>query len=144
MQIVFAVKGRQNLIPSSKRETLHKYIAGIVANKGQKLLAVFAMPDHVHLLIGLKPAMAIADLVREIKTATSVFIKANNWTSAKFEWQAGYGAFSYSRSHIDQVIRYILNQEQHHAKKSFKDEYTSILKNFGIDYKEAFLFDWLT
>ncbi len=143
IQIIFTVKGRQNLIPSQKREELHKYITGIIKNRNQKLLAIFAMPDHIHLLVGLKPDIRISDLVRDIKSGTSKYISENNWVKEKFSWQSGYGAFSYSKSQIDNVIKYISNQEQHHKKRTFKDEYLDFLKKFGINYNEQYLFDWI-
>lgn len=143
IQIVFTVKGRQNLIPKSHREELHKYITGIVTNRQQKLLTIFAMPDHVHLLVGMKPNVAISDLVRDIKAGSSKFITDSNWVKGKFSWQEGFGAFSYSRSQIDNVIKYINNQEQHHKKKTFKEEYLDFLKKFEIDYNEKYLFEWI-
>ena len=117
IQIVFAVKDRLNLIPSQYREELHKYITGIVQNREQKMLSIFCMPDHTHVLVGLKPSVAISDLARDIKAGSSNFINDNKWVPGKFNWQEGFGAFSYSRSHIDAVIKYILHQEAHHRKK---------------------------
>ena len=143
IQIVFAVKGRQNLIPKLHREELHKYITGIVTNREQKLLAIFAMPDHIHLLVGLKPNITISDLVRDIKAGSSKFITESNWIKTKFNWQEGYGAFSYSKSQIDNVIKYILKQEEHHKRKTFKEEYLDFLKKFEIDYNEKYLFEWI-
>ena len=143
IQIVFTVKGRQNLIPKKHREELHKFITGIVSKRGQKLLAIFAMPDHIHLLVGLNPNMAISDLVRDIKAGSSKFISENNWVKNKFSWQEGYGAFSYSKSQIDNVVKYILNQEKHHKKRTFKEEYLDFLKKFEIDYNEKYLFEWI-
>jgi len=143
IQIVFAVKGRQNLIPRRHREELHKYITGIVTNREQKLLAIFAMPDHIHLLVGLKPNITISDLVRDIKAGSSKFITESNWIKTKFNWQEGYGAFSYSKSQIDNVIKYILKQEEHHKRKTFKEEYLDFLKKFEIDYNEKYLFEWI-
>ena len=112
IQIVFAVKGRQNLIQKQNREELHKFITRIVQNRNQKLLAVFAMPDHVHLLVGMKPNRSISELVRDIKSGSSKFINDSKWIHGKFGWQEGYGAFSYSKSNIDSVINYILSQEE--------------------------------
>ena len=143
IQIVFAVKGRQCLISKNNRDELHKYITGIVSNRDQKLLAVFAMPDHVHILVGLKPAISISDLVRDIKAGSSGFINENKWVNEKFNWQEGFGCFSYSRSHLDNVIQYILNQEEHHCKKTFKEEYLDFLEKFEIEYDEKYLFDWV-
>ena len=143
IQIVFAVKGRQNLIDKSHREELHKFITGIAQKRGQKLLSIFAMPDHVHLFIGLQPNCSISDLVRDIKAGSSKFINDSKWINGKFNWQEGFGAFSYSRSHIDNVVKYILNQEEHHKKKTFKEEYLDFLKKFEIEYEERYLFDFI-
>ncbi len=143
IQIVFAVKGRQNLIPAKHREELHKYITGIVQKREQKMLSIFCMPDHLHVLIGIEPSIAISDLTRDIKAGSSKLINDNGWISGKFNWQEGFGAFSYSRSQIDSVIKYILNQEQHHKKKTFKEEYIDFLKKFEVEFDERYLFDWV-
>jgi len=143
IQIVFAVKGKQNLIQNDHREELHKYITGIVQNRGQKMLAIFCMPDHTHIFIGLQPSIAISDLVRDIKAGSSKFINDNKWMRGKFNWQEGFGAFSYSRSHIDKVVQYILNQQEHHRKKSFREEYVEFLTKYAIDYNEKYLFEWI-
>lgn len=111
IQVVFAVKGRENLIANKWKEELHKYIAGIIKGKDQKSIIVNGMPDHIHAFIGLRPAMAISDLVRDIKNNSSNFINDRKLVNGKFAWQDGYGAFSYSHSHIDNVYQYILNQE---------------------------------
>lgn len=143
IQIVFAVKGRENLISKIHREELHKYITGIVQNRGQKMLSIFCMPDHVHLLVGIKPSIAISDLVRDIKAGSSNFINQQHWVKGKFNWQEGFGAFSYSKSQIDSVIKYILSQEEHHKKTTFKDEYFDFLEKFEIDYNEKYVFEWI-
>jgi REP element-mobilizing transposase RayT len=143
VQIVFAVKGRQNLIPTQHREELHKFITGIVQNRQQKLLSIFCMPNHTHVLIGLQPSIAISDLVRDIKAGSSKFINDSGWLKSKFNWQEGFGAFSYSKSQIDTVVRYILNQEAHHKRQTFKDEYLDFLKKFEVDYDERYLFEWI-
>lgn len=143
IQIVFAVKGRENLIAKEHREELHKYITGIVTNRGQKLLALFAMPDHVHILIGLKPSISISDLVRDIKAGSSKFINESNWLKCKFNWQEGFGAFSYSKSNFNHVVKYILNQEEHHKKRTFKEEYLDFLEKFEIEYDTKYVFDWI-
>ena len=143
IQIVFAVKGRQNLIAKENREELHKFITGIISNREQKLFAIFAMPDHVHILVSMKPNISISDLVRDIKAGSSKFINDNNWIRQKFNWQEGYGAFSYSKSSVDNVIKYILNQEEHHKKKSFRDEYLDFLEKFEIEYDPKYLFEWI-
>lgn len=141
IQIVFAVKGRQNLISKNNREELHKYITGVVQNKDQKLLAIFCMPDHLHLFIGMKPSILLSDLVRDIKTSASKFITDKKWVRGKFSWQEGFGAFSYSRNQVDAVVNYILNQEEHHRVKTFGEEYIELLEKFEIDYNKNYLFE---
>lgn len=143
IQIVFAVKGRQNLIPKENREELHKFITGIVTNRGQKLFAIFAMPNHVHILVSIGPTVLLSDLVRDIKAGSSKFINEKNWLNGKFNWQEGYGAFSYSKSGVDSVVKYILNQEEHHKKKQFKEEYLTLLEKFEIEYDSKYLFEWI-
>jgi putative transposase len=139
--VVFAV--RQSLIAPKHREELHKYITGIVQERDHKMLAVFCMPDHLHFLAGIKPRMAISDLVRDVKSASSAFIHRKNWVPGKFNWQEGFGVFSYSRSQIDSVIKYILNQEEHHRTKTFRSEYVGFLKDFDIPYEDRYLFEWV-
>jgi len=107
------------------------------------MLSIFCMPDHIHILVGLTPDFSISDLVRDIKAGSSKFINDNNWILGKFNWQEGFGAFSYSRSQIDTVIKYILSQEEHHKKKTFKEEYIEFLKKFEIEYDEKYLFEWI-
>jgi putative transposase len=143
IQIVFAVKGRQNLVSKNHRELLHKYITGIVQARGQKMLSIFVMPDHVHVLLGLKPNLSVSDIVRDIKAGSSKYINDNNWVMGKFQWQEGFGAFSYSKSQLDNVINYILNQDEHHKSKTFKQEYIEFLEKFEIDYDEKYLFEWI-
>lgn len=143
IQVVMAVKGRHSLISSSWEEELYKYITGIVTNKGQKLITINGMPDHIHILIGLKPAFCLADLMREVKKASNAFINERKFAQGKFEWQEGYGAFSYSHSALDNVIAYIQNQKEHHKKKTFKQEYIGFLKKFQIVYDEKYLFEWI-
>jgi REP element-mobilizing transposase RayT len=143
IQIVFAVKGRQNLIHESFRIELEKYITGIVTNKYQKLLAIYCNPDHTHILVGLKPTISISDLVRDIKANSSKFISDNNLVNGKFNWQDGFGAFSYSKSQLDNVVKYILNQAEHHKQKTFKAEYLDFLQKFEIEYDEKYLFEWI-
>jgi len=143
IQIVFAVKGRNNLIHSNWEGDLYKYITGIVQNKEQKMLAINGMPDHVHFLIGMKPSCCLSDLVREIKKSSNLFINEKRFVKSKFEWQSGYGAFSYSRSALDNVIAYIMNQKNHHKKKTFREEYIEFLQKFQIEYKDEYLFEWI-
>ncbi len=143
IQIVFAVKGRESLIDHTWEEELYKYITGIIANKGQKMLAINGMPDHLHIFIGMKPACCLSDLVKEIKKSSNDFIKEKRFIKFKFQWQEGYGAFSYSHSDLDKVIKYIMNQKQHHKTKTFREEYVEFLKNFAIEYKDEYLFEWV-
>jgi REP element-mobilizing transposase RayT len=138
IQLVFVVKGRLPLITSQWEEELYKYITGIVSNKGQKMLAINGMPDHLHLLIGMKPNCCLADLVREIKKSSTVFVKENKYTKVPFQWQEGYGAFSYSHSGFRQVIAYIQNQKAHHTKQPFEQEYREFLKKFEVEFKEEY------
>ena len=143
LQVVFAVQGRQNLIGKSWKEDLNKYISGIITNKDQKSIIVNGTSDHIHLFIGLKPSMNISELVRDIKNNSSNFINKNGFVKGKFAWQESYGVFSYSHSQINQVYNYILNQEQHHHKKTFKEEYIEFLQKFEIEYDEKHLFEWM-
>ncbi|MBI1747843.1 MAG: IS200/IS605 family transposase [Acidobacteria bacterium] len=143
IQVVFAVSGRQSLIQRARKEELHKYITGIVQNRAQKLIAINCMPDHAHILIGLKPDMALSDLVRDIKAVASKFINQRKWVKGKFSWQEGFGAFSYSHSQLDALVNYIKNQEKHHARKSFRGEYLEMLRRFNIEYDAQFVFDWI-
>lgn len=143
IQIVFAVKGRQNLIGKQWKDELHKYISGIITNKGQKSIIVNGVADHVHIFVGLRPAMAISDLVRDIKNNSSNFINEKKFIKVKFSWQEGYGAFSYAHSQIENVYQYIANQEEHHKKKTFKEEYLDFLQKFEIEYNEKYLFEWI-
>jgi putative transposase len=141
IHIVFAVKGRQNLISKNWKDELYKYITGIIANEGQKLIVINGMSDHIHILVGLKPDKSLSDLVRDIKANSSRFINEKSWINGKFEWQTGFGAFSYNHSQLTNVIHYIQNQEEHHKKKSFKEEYIEFLKAFDVDYKNEYIFD---
>lgn len=142
IQLVFSVQGRKSLIPKQYKEDVHKYITGIVQNRRHKLIAINAMREHIHIFIGLHPSQSISDLVNNIKTGSTKKIKEQSWSSKEFSWQNGYGAFSYSRSHIDNVVKYIDNQEQHHKKRTFRAEYLDFLKKFDIEYKDEYLFEF--
>jgi len=143
IQTVFAVEGRLSLIHAEFKEELYKYITGIVRNQGQKLISINGMPDHVHILIGLKPAMALANLVKEIKSDSSNFINKGKLVHGRFSWQEGYGAFSYSHSQLETICRYIQNQEQHHRGQSFKSEYLSLLRKFDIAFDDKYVFEFM-
>ena len=140
LHVVFAVEGRQSLIAPEHSEELQKYITGIVSGQNQKLIAINNMPDHLHLLVGLKPDIALSDLVRDIKAGSSKFINERHWVMGRFSWQEGFGAFSYSRSQLGTVIRYIENQQKHHTKQTFRDEYIELLKKFNVEFDPRYIF----
>lgn len=143
IQFVIVVKGREHLLQKEWRSEVFKYISGVIKAKNQKTIIVNGVGNHVHIFVGLKPSMRISDLARDIKNNTSKFINEQNWLKSKFSWQEGYGAFSYAQSQIDNVYNYILNQEEHHRKKTFREEYLEFLEKFEVDYDERYLFDWL-
>ncbi len=142
IQLVFATKGKLCLIAEKHRPSIEKYICGIVNNKQSKPLAIYCNPDHIHILIGLHPSISISDMARDIKAHSTKWINENKLMIGKFAWQEGFGAFSYSKSQIDRVVKYILNQPEHHKKTTFKDEYLKILKKSEINYDEQYLFEW--
>ncbi|WP_127140321.1 IS200/IS605 family transposase [Flagellimonas marinaquae] len=142
VQIVFAVKGRQNLITEKHREQVEKYICGIVNNKKSKALAIYCNPDHCHILMGLHPSVSISEMARDIKANSSKWINENKWVMGKFAWQEGYGAFTYSRSQLNKVVQYIRNQPEHHKKKTFKEEYIDFLEKFDIQYDDKYMFEF--
>ena|SRR5438876_2524838 len=139
IHIVFSVKNRTNLIKRSWKDELYKYITGIVKSKKQKLIAINGEQDHIHVLIGMKPDMKISDLVRDIKANSTNFINDKRFSIGKFEWQEGYGAFSCSRSQLQDVIRYIENQEEHHRTRTFREEYVQFLRKYNIKFEEKYL-----
>lgn len=143
IQIVFTVKGRQNLIHKKWKDELYKYICGIVNAKQQKVYAIGGVADHIHILVSIKPNISISELVRSIKANSSKWINEKGLVLGKFQWQGGFGAFSYAQSQLDTVITYINNQEKHHKVKTFKDEYTEFLEKFEIDYDENYLFKFI-
>ena len=140
IQFVFAVKYRAALINKEWKGELHKYITGIIQQNDHKMLQINSMPDHIHLLIGMRPAQSVSSLIQNVKTESSKWIKERKFCRSSFAWQDGFGAFSYSKSHVQDVIRYIQNQEQHHKKISFLDEYREFLKVFEIEYDEKYIF----
>ena len=143
IQAVFAVEARQRLIMPEWKEDLFRYIGGIFREKKQRLLAIGGIADHIHLLFGLKPNIAISDLIRDVKASSSGFVNDERFTRGRFRWQEGFGAFSYSRSQLDSVVKYVLNQEKHHAKRSFREEYIGLLDRFEVEYEDRFLFHWI-
>lgn len=142
VQIVFSVLGRPNVIKEINREELEKYICGIISNNKCKPLAIWCNPDHSLILNGLHPTFAVSNLTRDIKSSSSKFINNKKWVTGKFAWQDGFGSFTYSKSQIDNVIKYILNQRFHHIKRTFKEEYLDILQKNDIEYDEQYLFEW--
>ena len=143
LQFVFAVKGRESLIPKQHKEELQKYITSLVQARNAKMLAVNCMPDHVHIFTGIKPSLYIQDFVKEVKVESNDFIRSKHWGADAFHWQEGYGVFSYGHSQIDRVCKYVLNQEEHHRKKTFKEEYHEFLQKFAVPHEERFLFEWI-
>jgi putative transposase len=143
IHLVFSPKSRKALIHPDWEERLYQYTTAIVQNKGHKMLAINGMPDHIHIFIGLKPAEAISNLVQEIKKESNDWIKAERLTPFKFDWQKGYGAFSHSRSQLDVVCKYILNQKEHHRDKSFKQEFLKACADSGIELGKKEMFDWV-
>ena len=142
IQIVFAVKGRENLLRKEIRTELFKYISGIIDGQGQTILAVNGWQDHVHVFFGMEPSACISDLANAIKSNSSKWINEKGFIKGKFRWQEGYGAFSYSRSQRDTVIKYIVNQETHHAKQSFREEYLAMLNKAEITYDDRYVFEF--
>ncbi len=140
LHIVFAVKGRTNLIPQSKKVELYKFRTGIVKARGHKLLCINGMSNHIHILIGYNPEEALSTLVKEIKRSSTNYINKQAWFPGKFYWQEGYGGFSYSRSQRDDVVHYIQKQEEHHRIKGFREEYEEILQKFNVEYDVKYIF----
>ena len=140
IQAIFAVQNRLSLISKEWRESLYKYMTGIVQNNGHKLLAIGGVGDHVHILFGMRPSQSLSDLLQDIKGDSSTWINRQRFVDGRFSWQEGYSAFSYTRSHVSNVIKYINNQETHHRKTPFLVEYKHILDSLGIPYEERFLF----
>ncbi len=140
IQAVFAVKFRHGLIQPHWREELYRYMTGIVQHNEHKLIAINGMADHVHVFVGLNPKQSISDLLQEVKANSSRWINEKKLTPGRFEWQSGFGAFSYGHSQIDEVVKYIQNQEQHHRKRTFLEEYASFLRLFNVDFDERYVF----
>lgn len=140
IQTVFTVRNRACLIKPDWKLRLYKYITSTINNRGHKVLSINGMPDHIHVFFGMRPTQSLADLMKEVKRDSSYFINVNRLTSVRFEWQEGYGAFSYARSQVNSVMRYIKNQEIHHERYHFLEEYEYFLKQFEVDYKKEYLF----
>ena len=139
LHLVFAVQNRMSLIQPEWKNELYKYITGIVQNNKHKLIAINGMPDHIHIAVGYKPHQLIPDLLQDVKGNSSKWINEKKFVRAKFNWQSGYGAFSFSHSHMDRVAKYIQNQEKHHKRKTFQDEYKELLQKYDVRYDERFI-----
>lgn len=139
LHLVFAVQHRISLIGIEWKDELYKYITGIIQNNKHKLIAINGMPDHLHIAVGYKPHQLIPELLQDIKGSSSGWISKKGFVKGKFKWQEGYGAFSFSHSHIDRVVKYIINQEKHHRKKTFGEEYVELLKKCNIEYDERYI-----
>jgi putative transposase len=144
IQFVFAAKFRKALISPLWKNELHRYITGIIQNKTHKMLQINTMPDHLHMLIGFRPNENMSQLIQVVKSESTKFINDQKFTQRPFVWQEGFGAFSYSKSHVHDVIKYIQNQEQHHSKQTFLEEYLAFLKAFEIEYDERYIFKELS
>ena len=143
IHIIFAVKGRKSLIPKQHKETLCQYITRIIIHKKLTVIRINSMPDHLHILVGITPDVAISDLVRDVKAKSSKWMNKKRWVAGRFEWQAGCAAFSYAYSQLDVVVRYIKNQEAHHSRRTFKEEYLKSVKRFDVPYNPKYVFDWV-
>src|SRR5690606_4069716 len=142
IQFVFSVKGKSNLIKEGFRDELEKVMCGIVTNQKCKTYAIYCNPDHTHIFVGMHPTVSPSQLMEQVKSGSSKWLNDKKYILGKFSWQDGYGAFTYSKSHIDNVVKYILNQPEHHKKQSFKEEYFLFLEKFEIEYDTKFLFEW--
>ncbi|GAB7087049.1 IS200/IS605 family transposase [Marinifilum fragile] len=142
IQYIFSVKGRENLIKNHFKDELEKIMCGIISNHNCKTYAIYCNPDHAHVFVGMNPTLSPAKLMEQLKSGSSKWLNDKKYIPSKFSWQDGYGAFTYSKSHIDQVVKYVLNQKEHHKKQTFKDEYLSFLKKFEVDYNLKYLFEW--
>ena len=140
IHLIFAVKFRKAQIQPSWKERLHQYLTGIIQANKHKVLQIESMPDHIHILFGMRPDQSLSSLIQNVKTESSKWINVNKLSSSKFHWQDGFGAFSYSKSQLPQVIKYIQNQEEHHSKKTFIEEYKSILDAFDLEWDEKYIF----
>lgn len=140
IQVVFSVQNRRSLISDSWKDELYQYIAGIIRNNHHKLLAINGMADHIHILFGLRPSQSLSELMQDVKGSSSKWINEKGFVKGKFSWQEGYGAFSYSKSVLPNVIQYIKNQPIHHKKKVFIEEYHELLEEFEVDYDDKYIF----
>jgi len=143
VHVVFCVQNRLSLLRLPWREEVYQYITGLVTHRGQKLLAINGVGDHVHAALGIKPTLVLSDLIRDLKGISSSLINERRWVRGVFRWQEGFGAFSFGQRDLDRVVHYIMTQEEHHRKRTFREEYLGLLKEFGVQYEERYLFDWI-
>jgi len=144
VQLVFSPKNREALLRKEHREILWPYMGKTISNLGNKTLIINGMADHLHIFLGLNPKISISDLIRDLKRSSSLWINEQKWFQRTFAWQDGYGAFSYGRSQMDDVYKYILNQEEHHKRRSFREEYTALLQLFEVEFEEQYLFEFFS
>lgn len=144
IQAVFAVQNRQSLIKDHWEDELYRYISGIIQNNGHKVLQINGMPDHVHILIGMRPAQSLSDLIKQVKQDSSKWINNKAIVNGRFSWQAGYGAFSYSKSQLPGVIRYIQDQKEHHKSVTFQEEYVKLLESYHVEFDNRYIFKTVT
>lgn len=142
IQVVFTVKGREHFIKEEYRERLQQFMSGIISEKKQKVMAIYCMPDHVHIFMSISPDISVSDITRDVKSNATAFLKNEKMVSSTFSWQQGFGAFSYAKSQSAAVVNYILNQKEHHRKRTFREEYLDFLEKFGVDYDEKYLFEF--
>ncbi len=139
---IFAVKGRENFLLPEHNMELHKFITSLTTKRKSKLIQINSVPDHLHMMVGQHPTYSVSKFMQDIKSISSGFINDKKWLTTHFDWQAGYGAFTYSRSQLQNVIDYIKNQQEHHKSVSFREEYLNFLVKFGVDYDERYLFEF--
>ena len=142
IQFVFSVKGRENLIKESFREELEKVMCGIISNQKCRTYAIYCNPDHTHIFVGMHPTISPSKLMEQVKSGSSNWLNGKKYINGKFSWQDGFGAFTYSKSHIDRVVKYVLNQPKHHKIQSFRDEYLVFLEKFDVEFDHKYLFEW--
>lgn len=140
LHLIFAVKYRTGIIQSTWKDELYKYITGIIQSNNHKLLIINGMPDHIHILVGIRPNQSVSELLQDIKGSSSKWINEKGFVKGKFEWQEGFGAFSYGKSQIKDVIKYIEKQEEHHKRRTFREEYLAFLDAFEVEYDEKYIF----
>ena len=143
IHIIFAVDGKENYIEKQYRKALHTYISSIVKEEGQELISIFAMPDHIHILVKLMPNMTVCNLVKTIQESSSKYIQTQNWTKGQFQWKEAYGAYSFSQSQISTVVKFIIQQEEYHERERLKNEMHATLEKHDDEFHEKYMFEWI-